>query len=153
MSGLSGMMAGIERYLSPSIIFSAKKCAKRLMSTLNDGKGNRQKIVLLAYGGGKDSSYMVAYVRYIQGLILAEQGDAFRLRISTNRHAGMNDSVMENIDRVYRALHIHGDELVECLITDGLLIRPFDRYLSMPDAVRWQNRTDALMNGHRLTNE
>ncbi|WP_413507016.1 hypothetical protein [Serratia proteamaculans] len=150
MSGLSGMMAGIERYLSPSIIFSAKKCAKRLMSTLNDGKGNRQKIVLLAYGGGKDSSYMVAYVRYIQGLILAEQGDTFRLRISTNRHAGMNDSVMENIDRVYRALHIHGDELVECLITDGLLIRPFDRYLSMPDAVRWQNRTDALMNGHRF---
>ncbi|ARB82706.1 MULTISPECIES: hypothetical protein [Yersinia] len=150
MSNLSEMMINIEKYLSPSIISSAKQCAKRLMFALNDGQGNNQKRVLLAYGGGKDSSYMVAYVRYIQGLVWTEQGDTFRLRISTNRHAGMNDSVMENIDRVYRALNIHGDELVECLVTDGLLIRPFERHLSMPDAVRWQNRMDVLMNGHRF---
>ncbi|HHL2498354.1 TPA: hypothetical protein ACQ301_000326 [Yersinia enterocolitica] len=57
---------------------------------------------------------------------------------------------MENSDRVYRALNIHGDELVECLVTDGLLIRPFERHLSMPDAVRWQNRMDILMNGNRF---
>ena len=150
MNNTLQMIKDIDRYLSPSIIESAKKCAKRLMSALNNDSCDRQKTVLLAYGGGKDSSYMVAYIRYVQGLVLAEKGDTFLLRIVTNRHAGMNDSVMENIDRVYQALKIHGDELVECLITDGLLIRPFQRHLIMPDAVRCQNRMDVLMNGHRF---
>ncbi|MBJ8869544.1 hypothetical protein I5421_04255 [Citrobacter braakii] len=150
MNNLPEMMKNIERYLSPSIIDSANRCAKRLMLILNNGVKNHKKTVLLAYGGGKDSSYMVAYVRYIQGLVLAEQGHTFQLRISTNRHAGMNDCVMENIDRVYRSLNIYGDESVECLITDGLLIRPFERHLKMPDAVRRQNRMDILMNGHRF---
>ncbi|EPC4489312.1 hypothetical protein ACRZXV_003546 [Serratia liquefaciens] len=150
MDKLSEMMSDIEKYLSPSIMDSARKCAKRLMKTLSGCPGYRQKRVLLAYGGGKDSSYMVAYVRYIQGLVRVEKGDTFHLRISTNRHAGMNDSVMENIDRVYHSLNIPGDELVECLITDGLLVRPFERHLKMPDAVRRQNRMDVLMNGHRF---
>lgn len=150
MNNLLAMMKDIEKYLSPAIIESAKKCAKRLMAKLGEGDKDSQSRVLLAYGGGKDSSYMVAYVRYIQGLVLAESGSTFQLRISTNRHAGMNDSVMENIDRVYDALNIHGDELVECLITDGLLIRPFERHLKMPTSVRLQNRNDVLMNGHRF---
>ncbi|QKJ85016.1 hypothetical protein PMPD1_0026 [Paramixta manurensis] len=150
MNNLSVMMENIEVWLSPSIIHSARNCARRLIDTLPDKETLRNNRVLLAYGGGKDSSYMVAYVRYIQGLLWQEKGDTFRLRISTNRHAGMNDCVMENIDRVYRALQIQGDEMVECLLTDGLLIRPFERHLAMPDAVRQQNRNDVLMNGHRF---
>jgi hypothetical protein len=51
---------------------------------------------------------------------------------------------------VYRALHIHDDDFTECLVTDGLQIRPFDRHLPMPDSVRQQNRNDVLMNGHRF---
>ncbi|MBA2817908.1 hypothetical protein [Candidatus Pantoea persica] len=57
MNNLSTMMREIEGYLTPTIIDSAKRCAQHL----------------LAYGGGKDSSYMVAYVRYIQGLIWQAQ--------------------------------------------------------------------------------
>lgn len=150
MNNLSAMMKDIETYLSDSIINSARECAARLISALPDANSISNNKILLAYGGGKDSSYMVAWVRYIQGLLWQEKGDTFRLRISTNRHAGMNDQVMANIDRVYRALTLYDDDYVECLVTDGLLIRPFQCHLPMPDSLRRQNRTDVLMNGHRF---
>ena len=150
MNNLSTMMREIEGYLTPAIIDSAQRCSQRLLAALPDSDNPANNRVLLAYGGGKDSSYMVAYVRYIQGLIWQQQGSTFQLRISTNRHAAMNDSVMENIDRVYRALQIHDDDFTECLVTDGLQIRHFARHLPMPDSVRQQNRNDVLMNGHRF---
>ena len=150
MNNLSTMMREIEPYLTPAIIDSAQRCSQRLLAALPDSDNPANNRVLLAYGGGKDSSYMVAYVRYIQGLIWQQQGSTFQLRISTNRHAAMNDSVMENIDRVYRALQIHDDDFTECLVTDGLQIRHFERHLPMPDSVRQQNRNDVLMNGHRF---
>ncbi len=150
MNNLSTMMSQIEGYLTPAIIDSANRCSERLLAALPDSHQLNNNRVLLAYGGGKDSSYMVAYVRYIQGLIWQQQGNTFRLRISTNRHAAMSDSVMENIDRVYQSLAIPGDEFTECLVVDGLQIRPFERHLPMPDAVRQQNRNDVLMNGHRF---
>lgn len=150
MNNLSAMMSEIEEYLTPAILDSAQHCAQRLLAALPDPDHPERNRVLLAYGGGKDSSYMVAYVRYIQGLIWQQRNSTFQLRISTNRHAAMNDSVMENIDRVYRALRIHDDAFTECLVTDGLQIRPFDRHLPMPQNVRQQNRDDVLMNGHRF---
>lgn len=150
MNNLSAMMREIEGYLTPAIIDSAKRCSHRLLAALPDSEQLSRNRVLLAYGGGKDSSYMVAYVRYIQGLIWRQRGDTFRLRISTNRHAAMSDSVMENIDRVYRALTIHHDAFVESLIVDGQQIRPFERHLPLPEPVRQQNRSDVLMNGHRF---
>lgn len=150
MNNLSVMMREIESYFSTSIIDSAQRCSQRLLAALPDPHQLDNNRVLLAYGGGKDSSYMVAWVRYIQGLLWQQYGNTFHLRISTNRHAAMNHSVMENIDRVYRALRIHDDPFVECLVTDGLLIRAFSPDLPMPDAVRQQNRSDVLMNGHRF---
>ena len=144
------MIKTIESYFSDAVIESAKKCAHRLMKYLPNPEELKKNRVLLAYGGGKDSSYMVAWVRYIQGIVLAEKGDTFKLRIITNRHSGMNEKVMENIDAAYRSLGVYEDDSVECLISDGLLIRPFERFLVMPDAVRLQNRNDVLMSGHRF---
>lgn len=140
----------IESYFSDATIDSANKCAQRLIQCLPDQKKIKNNRVLLAYGGGKDSSYMVAWVKYIHNIVLEEKGETFRLRIVTNRHAGMNDKVMENIDNAYRALGLYDDESVECLIVDGLLVRYFERYLLMPESVRIQNRTDVLMSGHRF---
>lgn len=140
----------IESYFSDATIDSANKCAQRLIQCLPDQKKIKNNRVLLAYGGGKDSSYMVAWVKYIHNIVLEEKGETFRLRIVTNRHAGMNDKVMENIDNAYRALGLYDDKSVECLIVDGLLVRYFERYLLMPESVRIQNRTDVLMSGHRF---
>lgn len=140
----------IESYFSDAVIESAKKCAQRLIQSLPDQRVIRNNRVLLAYGGGKDSSYMVAWVIYIRNVVLSERGETFRLRIITNRHAGMNHKVMENIDNVYRSLGVYDDDSIECLIADGLLIRPFERYVVMPEVVKLQNRTNVLMSGHRF---
>lgn len=94
----------LSRYFTEKDIQSAERCAARLINCLPTKKRLSDNCIFLAYGGGKDSSYMVAYVRYIQGLVLQRYGDTFSLRISTNRHAGMNTAVIENIDRVYQAL-------------------------------------------------
>ena len=123
----------IESYFSDAVIESAKRCAQRLIQSLPDQRVIRNNRVLLAYGGGKDSSYMVAWVIYIRNIVLSERGETFRLRIITNRHAGMNHKVMENIDNVYRSLGVYDDDSIECLIADGLLIRPFERYVVMPE--------------------
>lgn len=140
----------IESYFSDAVIESAKRCAQRLIQSLPDQRVIRNNRVLLAYGGGKDSSYMVAWVIYIRNVVLSERGETFRLRIITNRHAGMNHKVMENIDNVYRSLGVYDDDSIECLIADGLLIRPFERYVVMPEVVKLQNRTNVLMSGHRF---
>lgn len=97
----------IESYFTSAVIESAKKCAQRLIQCLPDQRVVRNNRVLLAYGGGKDSGYMVAWVIYIRGIVLLERGETFRLRIVTNRHAGMNHKVMDNIDSVYRSLGVY----------------------------------------------
>ncbi|USW96967.1 hypothetical protein NHF39_10740 [Pseudomonas proteolytica] len=141
----------IESYLTSAEIESAHRCATRLILSLpNKVKMNNNR-VLLGYGGGKDSSYTVAWVRYIQHIVSRRMnGQTFQLRIVTNRHAGMNSQVMENIDRVYNALNIYGDPSVECLLADDLMIRPFQSTLPLPDSVLRRNRTDVLMNGHKF---
>ena len=60
----------IESYLTSAEIESAHRCATRLILSLpNKVKMNNNR-VLLGYGGGKDSSYTVAWVRYIQHITL-----------------------------------------------------------------------------------
>ena len=105
--------------------------------------------VFVSYGGGKDSTYAVAFVRTVQLMLQAEHGATFRLRVANMRHAGVATAVMDNIDRVYRALDLLDDERAELLTIDHTVIRPFRVDLPLPDRVRELNRLDVLMNGHR----
>lgn len=127
----------------------AFRCAARLQSELPHPRELDRNTVLVAYGGGKDSSYMLTFVRVVQLLLGRVYGSTFRMRVVTNRHAGMPRAVMENIDRAYRALGLYADPACELLLADGDELRPFDVDLPHhPDIVR-RNRTDILMTGHR----
>jgi len=53
---------------------------------------------MVAYGGGKDSSYTLAFVRAMQLILFRVHGSTFQLRVATNRHAGMPRAVLENVD-------------------------------------------------------
>lgn len=150
MRNLERVLINATPYLSKEIIDSANQCADRLLNTLPRKNSLSSNKILLAYGGGKDSSYMVAYLRYIQALIYKKHGDTFHLRISTNRHAGMNQVVMENIDRVYTALETYHDTYVECLLVDGMHIQTFQKDIPFPPEIKNRNRVDMLMNGHRF---
>jgi hypothetical protein len=110
-----------------------------------DGLGT----VLVAYGGGKDSSYTVTFVRAMQLCLSIMFGETFRLRVVTNRHAGMPQAVMENIDRAYAALGMLDDPRTELLVIDGERISPFAADLPVDPRVVARNRLDLLMAGHR----
>ena len=135
-------------FLSNRIIDDANRCTERLL-TLLPHETLQENRVFVAYGGGKDSSYMVAFVRLIQLLLFNKCDTTFQLIIATNRHLGMPFSVMENIDRAYRAIAAYDDPDVEILLIDGEEIVPFDLYHQRRNEVIERNRLDILMTGHR----
>ncbi|ASF08258.1 hypothetical protein NBRGN_020_00090 [Nocardia brasiliensis NBRC 14402] len=105
--------------------------------------------VMVAYGGGKDSTYVVAFVRAVQLHLQLAHGSTFLMRVANMRHAGVVGAVMENIDRVYSALGLLTDKRAELLTIDHTEIRRFRVDLPLPDKLVAINRLDVLMNGHR----
>lgn len=128
---------------------AATRCSARLLDELPNTDQLDRNLVLVAYGGGKDSSYTLAFVRTMQLILFRLHGTTFRLRVATNRHAGMPRAVMENIDRAYQALRLPEDPDCELLLIDGNEVSTFDVDAPQrPEVVR-RNRLDILMAGHR----
>ncbi|MEU8167290.1 hypothetical protein AB0B97_12410 [Micromonospora sp. NPDC049004] len=142
-------LTALRSAMSRENLTSAARCAMRLYAALPEPASLNRNVVLVAYGGGKDSSYTLAFVRAMQ-LVLAEiYGSTFRMRVATNRHAGMPRAVMENIDRAYRALGLLDDPDCELLVVDGSVVSTFDVDLPQRREVVERNRVDILMTGHR----
>jgi len=127
----------------------ALRCSSRLQAALPDTEQLHRNRVMVAYGGGKDSSYTLAFVRAMQLILYRVHGTTFQLRVATNRHAGMPRAVMENIDREYRALRLFADPDCELLVVDGNEVSTFDVDSPQRDHVVRRNRLDILMTGHR----
>lgn len=109
------VFSALSGYMDASAQEAAHKCVTRLLNVLPH-RSLQNNVVFVAYGGGKDSSYMVAFVRFLQLLIFLEHHDTFHLRVATNRHSGMPMAVMENIHRVYCALGMYKDSDVALLL-------------------------------------
>lgn len=137
--------------MSDSDTAGAQRSAARLAADLDGRLGDT--VVFVAYGGGKDSSYTLAFVRAVQLILFERLGTTFTLRAATNRHAGMPRAVMENIDRAYRALGVPDDPACEPLLVDGEQIKPFAPDEPLPPQVGARNRLDLLMTGHRTFGE
>ncbi|MEU1306778.1 MULTISPECIES: PqqD family protein [Streptomyces] len=143
------VLTGLRSVLSEEDLAGAARCATRLHASLPARSQSSKNVVLVAYGGGKDSSYTLAFVRAMQLLLWEEHGETFRIRVATNRHAGMPRAVMENMDRAYRALDLPDDPACEMFLVDGNRIRPFDvNEPQNPDVIS-RNQLDILMTGHR----
>ncbi|MEQ7918241.1 hypothetical protein ABQX22_03535 [Xanthomonas sp. WHRI 1810A] len=104
--------------------------------------------VLIAFSGGKDSAYTLAFLRAAQLSIAGRSPHTFKLRVANMRHAGMTAAVMDNIHRCYSALFMHDDPRVELLVVDHQYVQPFERDLPFSTAGREQNRSDMLLSGH-----
>ncbi|HEY3734324.1 MAG TPA: hypothetical protein VGL63_10450 [Streptosporangiaceae bacterium] len=128
---------------------AALRCSVKLHAELPRPGQLERNLVLVAYGGGKDSSYMLAFVRAMQLILFRVYGSTFRLRVATNRHAGMPRAVLENVDREYQALRLYDDPDCELLLIDGNEVAPFDVDSPQREAVIARNRLDILMTGHR----
>ncbi|MGV8918440.1 MAG: hypothetical protein ACOH2R_11680 [Pseudomonas sp.] len=104
--------------------------------------------VMVAFSGGKDSAYTVAFLRAAQLSIAGRSPATFNLRIANLRHAGMTSAVMGNIHRTYSALFLYDDPRVEVLMLDQQQVRPFRVDLPFSVAGRERNRSDMLLTGH-----
>ncbi|MFL6122115.1 hypothetical protein [Actinophytocola sp.] len=124
--------------------------AQRCMAALRDELGAvAGRKVLVAYGGGKDSSYTVAFVRVVQLLALRTSGVTFDVRVVTNMQPGMAPDVLANIARVYDALGMSGDDRCELLLRNGATVGPFAPDQPLDPAMLRRYRADVLMAGHR----
>ena len=135
--------------MPPANMEAAAGCSARLRAALPDPGRLDRNLVMVAYGGGKDSSYTLAFVRAMQLILFRDCGTTFRLRVATNRHAGMPRAVLENVDRAYRALRLTADPDCELLLIDGNEVTPFDVDTPQRADVIRRNRLDILMTGHR----
>ena len=135
--------------LPPANLDAAMRCGARLADALPQRADLAENLVMVAYGGGKDSSYTLAFVRAIQLILHRVYGVTFRLRVATNRHAGMPQAVLDNIDRAYQALRLTEDPDCELLLIDGNEVTPFSAQTPQRESVVLRNRLDILMTGHR----
>ncbi len=136
-------------YLSQVEITGVKAVGEQIVESAGSPDKLPEYKLMVAYGGGKDSTYVVAFVRAVQLYLQDTFGRTFVMRVANMRHAGVPQAVMDNIDRVYRALGLPQDERVELITIDHTLIRPFERVLPLPQSMLDINRVDVLMNGHR----
>ena len=135
--------------MPPANMEAALKCSARLEAALPHTERLDRNLVMVAYGGGKDSSYTLAFVRAMQLILFRAYGTTFRLRVATNRHAGMPRAVLENVERAYLALQLTTDPDCELLLIDGNEVTPFDVDAPQRADVIRRNRLDILMTGHR----
>lgn len=143
------VLAGLRRYMDAPELAGADRCAEKLLRSLDRNRPLSHHTALVAYGGGKDSSFALAFTRLVQLVIFERCGDTFRLRVATNRHSGMPQSVYENIDRSYCALGLYDDPEAELLLIDGQAIVPFRKDLPLSEDTLRRNRLDILLSGHR----
>jgi hypothetical protein len=143
------VLANLRKALPERDVPAVERCATSLYDAFPRQDELGQNTVMVAYGGGKDSAYAVAFVRAVHLALAERHGETFRLRVVTMRHGGMPYQVMLNIDRTYRALGLYEDPDAELLLLEGDQVRPFDRDRSMPHRLIEFNRIDMLMSGHR----
>jgi hypothetical protein len=139
----------VREFLSQDDLASVTKCVDRLMDAFPADRPLRDNVVLVAYGGGKDSSYTVTFVRLMQLVIDRSHGETFKIRTVTNWYPGMPPAVLDNIDRAYQALGLYDDPDCELLILNGSRLTPFQRDLVLAPETVERVRLDMLMTGHR----
>ncbi|MFI1676336.1 PqqD family protein [Streptomyces sp. NPDC020607] len=145
----SAALEQLLRFLTPDDRAAADRSGTELQALLAGAEAGREGVVLVGYGGGKDSSYTLAFVRAMQLIQQQRHSRSFVLRAATNWHAGMPTAVMENIGRAYRALGMDRDPDCELLLIEGGAVHPFRSDAPRSRRVTAQNRTDILMTGHR----
>lgn len=145
----TGLLDDLRGALPERDVPAVEECVTRLYDSLPRQGDLGSNTVMVAYGGGKDSAYAVAFMRAVHLSFAERYGAAFRLRLVTMRHGGMPYQVMLNIDRTYRKLDLYDDPDVELLLLEGDQVKPFERDRPMPHRLIEFNRIDMLMSGHR----
>jgi len=104
--------------------------------------------VLVAHGGGKVSSYTLALLRAAQLTIAGRAPRTFHLRVATLRHAGMTESMLDDLNQGYGRLFLHDDPRVELLMVENQEVIPFNHLRPASTLGREISQRNMLMVGH-----
>lgn len=72
-------------YLTPQDQESVRLLTTKLVNMFEHGRDIDRRRVMVAYGGGKDSTYTVGFIRTVQLYVENMLGRTFILRIATMR--------------------------------------------------------------------
>jgi len=109
--------------------------------------------LLVAYGGGKDSTWVLALIRYVQELLRVKSGKTFSLHVVTYLHPGMGNGVLSNINTTFENLNVVDTKEVEIHVSTlfGTEISYTDLSSTknlFPQKVKEKYRHDILTLGH-----
>jgi hypothetical protein len=105
-----------SKYVNKEIINQARNSLQRLSKAIK--KRSIQKLeVIVPFGGGKDSAWMLAFVRIMQILLLEKNYSTFHLHVFVMLHPGVTQGVYKNIQNVFSALELYEDTSVKLFAT------------------------------------
>jgi hypothetical protein len=104
--------------------------------------------LLLAYGGGKESTHALTLLRAAQLNLAAGAGTTFKLRVATALHPDLTPAALSNIQRCFEVLVLQGDPRVELLMVDGHFVGPFNARQPVSAATTHQYRQSLLLRSH-----
>jgi len=113
--------------------------------------------ILLAYGGGKDSTMVLVFLRYVQELFLRDSVTPFKLHILIHVHPGMREDVLRNIHNIFRKLELNDDKNVKIIFESKGSVLDAKRFInedfnpslvSIPEEIKRRFRRELLLLGH-----
>jgi hypothetical protein len=128
---------------------NAQKLLKKIIRRIKQKSLDIEKAtVLVSFGGGKDSAWVLAFIRLVQLLCLKEYGKTFNLKIITMIN-NMPEAVLDNIHSIYNRLGVYSDEKISADIFCYGDIVSFDNSYKAPNHIKKLFREDVLISGHR----
>lgn len=103
------------------------------------------KRIVVGFGGGKDSSWTVSFIRTSQLLCKVKYGKTFHLDVVTMAHLGMLKPVYDNIHSVYSALQMYNKENISLIIYSYGQVSVFNKVYSIPDKIKNILRDDIMI--------
>lgn len=104
--------------------------------------------LLLAYGGGKESTQTLALLRAAQLSLAAGAGTTFKLRVATACHPDLTKTALSNIQRCFEVLVLQDDPRVELLMVDGQSVVPFNARRPVSAATTHLQRQALVLRSH-----
>lgn len=141
------LLPRLEAAVGDAVALQARRSLERLERQCRR-RALTSSHVLLPFGGGKDCSWTLAYLRLMQLLLAARGGGTFQIHLLIVLSPGTPHGVFENVGNVFRALEIEpgGDVLVFATSLRGEPERLAPEALS--DWHREVFRHDILVSGH-----
>lgn len=129
------------------VVNQARVTLQRMLAT-STHKPLHNTEVLLPFGGGKDSAWTLAYIRFMQLMLKQDVGHTYRLHVLIMIHPGVPKGVFKNIYNVFAALQVNKskDIVVTTAVRGGEYIEL--EYGSIPEGIVASFRQEIILSGH-----